>query len=171
MYSYIRRVHDLEGGAFLQYSVLMNAGTVSEGICPYYGLVGRHGEAHEMAHKPTGVHYFLRFDVGMGKVPDGEYMLLIENSRNEQIAHDLTIDRELSEAEVDAFVANNNFAIGPHLTESQVEAIVSASILSLEIAEIFGKLLEKFRRPGRQRLNGVSRAPWNPKPYVRRSGG
>jgi len=91
---------------------------------------------------------------------DGDYMLMINNSRKEQIALDLTVDRELSEAEVIAYVDSNGYvsgphytdaeaiaavgphytdtqaiaAVGPHLTVAQVEAIFAADISSLETA-------------------------------------
>ena len=80
-------------------------------------------------------------------VPDGDHMLLITNSDAEQVAQDLTIDRELSESEVIAFVNANGYvsgphysdaqaiaAVGPHLTQTDVEAFLANRFAELEAA-------------------------------------
>jgi hypothetical protein len=65
-------------------------------------------------------------------IDDGDHMLVIENSDKEQIAHDLTVDRELSEAEVIAYVDGNGYVDGPHYTDQQVIDVVSPQLALLE---------------------------------------
>ena len=102
---------------------------------------------------------FLTVPLPLGTT-DGDYMLTILNSDKEQTALDLTVDQELSEAEVIAYVDSNGYvsgphytdaeaiaavgphytdaqaiaAVGPHLTVTQVEVIFASSISSLETA-------------------------------------
>ncbi len=90
------------------------------------------GEFPELNQPIAALDTMIQVDLPAG-ILDGDYLLTISTgpTDGQTTTYDLTIDGGLTEAEVDGFVANNGFSVGPHavdtntqLTEAQVDAFV-----------------------------------------------